>query len=175
VLGEVQEIAEAAKQLEISGATLVCRSFKVLSVCDELTRESVGGRAGRSITADEVVTELDRLRLQRGAAEYVSCDNGPGFVSQAVRDWCRVSGTGTSFIDPGSPWQNPSVESLNGKARDELLAREIFDSILEARVLYEDWRYDHNLHCPPSSLGFQPPAGFAATFKDKKLSLAVAH
>jgi putative transposase len=84
------------------------RPFKVLSMCDEFTRESVGGLLGRSITADAVVEELDRLRLQRGAPGYIRCDNGPEFVAQAIRDWCRFCGTGTSFIDPGSPWQNPT-------------------------------------------------------------------
>lgn len=146
------------------------RPFKVLSMCDEFTRESVGGRVGRSITADDVVTVLDQLRLERGAPEYLRCDNGPEFVAAAIRDWCRFSGTGTSFIDPGSPWQNPYVESFNGRARDELFAREIFDSILEARVLYEDWRHAYNLHRPHRALGLLPPAVFAAAFNNQKLS-----
>jgi hypothetical protein len=81
----------------------------------------------------------------------------------------RFSGTGTSFIDPGSPWQNAYVESFNGKARDELFAREIFDSILEARVLYEEWRHAYNLHRPHRSLGLQPPAAFAAAFNNQNL------
>ena len=149
------------------------RPFKVLSMCDEFTRESVGGRLGRSITADDVVAVLDQLRLQRGAPEYIRCDNGPEFIAAAIRDWCRFSGTGTSFIDPGSPWQNAYVESFNGKARDELFAREIFDSILEARVLYEDWRHAYNLHRPHRSLGLQPPAVFAAAFNNQKLPPAL--
>jgi putative transposase len=149
------------------------RPFKVLSMGDEFTRESVGGLLGRSITADDVVAELDRLRLQRGGPEYIRCDNGPEFVARAIRDWCRFSGTGTSFIDPGSPWQNPNVESFNGRARDELFAREIFDSILEARVLYEDWRRAYNLHRPHRSLGLQPPAVFAAAFNNQKFSPAL--
>jgi len=41
--------------------------------------------------------------------------------------------TGTSFIDPGTRWQNAFVERFNGKAPDELFAREIYDSIREAR------------------------------------------
>jgi transposase InsO family protein len=53
------------------------RPFRVLSMCDEFTRESVGGRLGRSITADDVVAVLDQFRLQRGALEYTRCDNGP--------------------------------------------------------------------------------------------------
>jgi hypothetical protein len=64
------------------------------------------------------------------------------------------------------------VESFNGKARDELFAREIFDSILEARIPYEDWRHVYNLHRPHSSLGLQPPAVFAAAFNNRKLSPA---
>lgn len=59
-------------------------------------RESVGGLLGRSITADDVVAELDRLRLQRGGPNYIRCDNGPEFVAQAIRDWCRFSGSRNS-------------------------------------------------------------------------------
>jgi transposase InsO family protein len=62
------------------------------------------------------------------------------------------------------------VESFNGKARDELFAREIFDSVLEARVLYEDWRHAYNLHRPHRALGLQPLAVFAAAFNNPKLS-----
>jgi transposase InsO family protein len=65
------------------------------------------------------------------------------------------------------------VESFNGKARDELFAREIFDSALEARVLYEDWRLAYNLHRPHRALGLQPPAVFAAAFNNQKLSPAL--
>jgi putative transposase len=44
------------------------------------------------------------------------------------------------FIEPGSPWKNGYVESFNGKLRDELLEREAFDTLLEAKVLIERWR-----------------------------------
>ncbi|MGH7776347.1 MAG: integrase core domain-containing protein, partial [Candidatus Dormibacterales bacterium] len=39
--------------------------------------------------------------------------------------------------------------------------------------LYEDWRHTYNLHRPHSSLGFQPPAVFAAAFSNQKLSPAL--
>ena len=48
-------------------------------------------------------------------------------------------GITTLFIEPGSPWENGYVESFNGKLRDELLNGEIFDTLLEARVLLELW------------------------------------
>jgi hypothetical protein len=61
----------------------------------------------RGIDADGVVDVLERLTLQHGAPHYVRFDNGPEFVAYAVSDWCRFTGAGSLFIDPGSPWQNP--------------------------------------------------------------------
>lgn len=146
------------------------RPFKVLAMCDEFTRESIGGRLARSITADDVVGILDQTAADRGAPRFVRCDNGPEFTAAAIRDWCSLSGAGTSFIEPGSPWQNPWVESFNGKARDELFDREVFDTILEARVLYDDWREIYNHRRPHSSLGYQAPAVFAAAYMKAGLS-----
>lgn len=100
------------------------RPIKALSMCDELTRENVARRLGRSITADDVTHTLDEASAVRGALECIRCDNGPEFVAIAIRDWCRAHGTATSYIEPGSPWQNPYVESFNSRLRDELFARE---------------------------------------------------
>jgi len=69
--------------------------------------------------------------------------------------------------------QNPFVESFNGKARDELFAREIFDSVFEARVLYDDWCDVYNRLRPHSSLGYMPPAVFAAALINPQPSLRV--
>ncbi len=137
------------------------RPFKVLSMCDEFTRESVGGQLGRSITADDVVAILDGAAAERGTPKYIRCDNGPEFIAAAIRDWCRFSSTGAAYIDPGSPWQNAYVESFNSRARDELFAREIFHSIMEAKVLYDDWRRTYNHYRPHSALNWLPPAQYA--------------
>ena len=64
----------------------------------------------------------------------------------------------TLLIEPGSPWENGYVESLNGKLRDELLDQEVFETLLEARVLIERWRRHDNTVRPHSSLGYRPPA-----------------
>ena len=63
----------------------------------------------------------------------------------------RVAGTGgreDAYIEPGSPWENGYVESFNGKLRDELLKRESFDTLLEAKVLIERWRQAYNTGLP---------------------------
>ena len=53
---------------------------------------------------------------------------------------------------------NGYVESLNGKLRDELLDREVFETLLEARVLIEWFREHYNTVRPHSALGYWPPA-----------------
>jgi len=53
------------------------------------------------------------------------------------------------------------VESFNSRVRDELFAREIFHSIMEAKVLYDDWRRAYNRYRPRSALNWLPPAPFA--------------
>ena len=74
------------------------------------------------------------------------------------------------FIDPGSPWQNAFVESFNGRARDELLNGERFDSLLE--VVIGDWRIDYNTRRPHSSLGMLSPAAYAARWTTPQPALS---
>jgi len=138
------------------------RTLKMLNVIDEFTREALAIDVNRSIDADGVVEVLDRLALQQqGAPNYVRFDNGPEFVAHAVNDWCRFNGTGSLFIDPGSPWQNAWIESFNGRLRDELLNSWRFDSLREARVITEDWRCDYNANRPHSAHGELTPTEFA--------------
>lgn len=137
------------------------RTLKMLNVIDEFTREALAIHVDRRIDADGVVAVLDRLALQHGAPAYVRFDNGPEFVAQAVNDWCRFNSAGSLFIDPGSPWQNAWVESFNGRLRDELLNLWHFDSLLEARVITEEWRRDYNTNRPHSAHGELTPTEFA--------------
>jgi transposase InsO family protein len=90
---------------------------------------------------------------ERGAPVYLRSDNGPEFIAWALRDYCRMTLMATNYIEPGSPWENPFVESFNGRLRDELLNIEEFGSITEAKVLIEDWRYEYNTYRPHSALG----------------------
>ena len=52
------------------------------------------------------------------------------------------------YSAPGSPWENGYLESFNAKLRDELLNREVFDSLLEAQVLVERWRKTYKTKRP---------------------------
>ncbi len=79
-------------------------------------------------------------------------------------DWCRFTGAESVFIDPGSPWQNAWIESVNGRLRDELLNGRQLDSLLEARVIIEDWRIDYKNNRPHAAHGDLGPAQFAAAW-----------
>jgi len=117
----------------------------------------------RSITAEDVVTELSRRMAGRGAPAHLRSDNGPEFIAWAVKDWLTAARTETIYIEPGSPWENPYSESFNSRFRDELLNREVFTSLLEARVLLEAYREEYNHRRPHSALGYRTPAAFAAS------------
>ena len=139
-------------------------NLKLLHVVDEFTREALAIECRRHIDADRTVNVLDRLVAERGRAPgFVRCDNGPEMTANALRDWCRFSGAGSAYIEPGSPWQNPYVESFGSRVRDELLAVELFSCLTEAQVLIEDWRQDYNHYRPHSALEMMTPVAFAAS------------
>lgn len=133
------------------------RALKILTLLDEYTRECLGIQVARQIRSEDVIVCLMDLFLEHGTPEHIRSDNGPEFTARAVRGWLNRLGVRILFIEPGSPWENGYIESFNGKFRDELLNREIFDTILEARVLTETWRRDYNQIRPHSALGYRPP------------------
>ena len=134
------------------------RPFRILNVIDEYTRECLATRVARSLTVEDVQECLTELFCQRGVPAHLRSDNGPEFTAKAIRKWLNELGASTLFIDPGSPWENGYAESFNGKMRDELLNREIFYSMDEARVLIEGWRREYNQVRPHSALSYRPPA-----------------
>lgn len=136
--------------------------LKWLPIVDEYSRELLSIEVARSITAEDVVRDLERLVRERGAPEFIRSDNGPEFVARAVRDWIEAKGFKTCFIEPGSPWQNAYIESFNSRFRDEFLNLEVFGSLLEAKMLGEEHRYKYNHQRPHSSLGDLTPAEFAS-------------
>jgi putative transposase len=89
-----------------------------------------------------------------GFVHQIGSGEGKGFTAKAIRKWLARLGVKTLFIEPGSPWENGYIESFNGKLRDELLNREIFMTLEEAKVLIEQWRREYNQVRPHTELGF---------------------
>ena len=142
----------------VTARTADGRVFKILTILDEYTRECLAILGDRRITSQDVIEQLFYLIVFRGIPEHIRSDNGPEFTAKAVRSWLNKLGVKTLFIELGSPWENGYIESFNGKLRDELLNREIFSTMTEARVLIADWRKEYNQVRPHSSLGYRPPA-----------------
>jgi putative transposase len=110
------------------------------------------------IDGNKVVDVLDRIASEHGThPQFVRCDNGPEMTSYALRDWCRFSRTGAAFIYPGSPCENPFVESFNSRVRDQLLSVAVFSCLAEAKVMVKDFRQNHNRSRPHRAHGDDDP------------------
>ncbi len=165
------------------------RPLKILAVVDEYSRECLALVVARRLRAMDVLETLAQLFVTHGVPAHIRSDNGPEFTADLVRSWLEALDVATLFIEPGSPWENGYVESFNGKLRDELLDREIFYTLTEARIVIERWRREYNTvrpHSvrwatmnvrqrlerwrreyntvrPHSALGYRPPAPQAVT------------
>ena len=105
---------------------------------------------------------LTRLGEEREFPEALVTDNGPEFTGKAMFDWADENEVRQAFIQPGKPTQNAFVESLNGKFRNECLNQHWFRSLEHAKERIDQWREHYNQVRPHSTLGYLPPAKFAA-------------
>jgi putative transposase len=141
----------------VSALTHDGRTLRLLTLIDEFTRECLAIRVARRLGSQEVIETLAEVMVCRGIPEYLRSDNGPEFIAQELRKWLGSLGTGTLYIEPGSPWENGYCESFNGKLRDECLNGELFYSLKEAQIVIEQWRVEYNTRRPHSGLGYRPP------------------
>lgn len=135
--------------------------LRILTVMDEFTRESLAMNVARSIKATDVIQTLEWLFLIRGAPMHIRSDNGPEFVAKAVQDWLQKRHCQTIYITPGSPWENPYIESFIGTLRRECLDQYLFVDGQEAQQVIEAWRQEYNHYRPHSSLSYLTPVAFA--------------
>lgn len=143
-------------------STIDGKAIKIASAVDEHTKQSVLNIVERSIDAPRLVQELEKAFTAAGEPPQVlRLDNGPEFISQVLRGFCdgRV---GLDYIPPGTPWNNGTTESFNSRMRRELLNRNHWTCLLEARVAIADYKEDHNTRHRHSSLGYLTPDEYAA-------------
>lgn len=141
------------------------RPLKWLSVVDEFTRECLRLEPGRSMTARGVAEVLIDLFTTRGVPAHIRSDNGPEFIAKTIRRLADLTGVENLYIAPGAPWENGYAESFHSRLRDELLNAEVFLDVRDAANLAGRWREEYNHRRPHSSLGYVPPAVFAAKTK----------
>ena len=144
------------------------RSYKMLTVLDEFTRQALCVEVQEKMNSDDVLRVMHRLLMKYGKPECIRSDNGGEFVAEHLQKWLRKVGVKPIQIYPGSPWENGYNERFNGRFRDELLNGEIFYSLREAQIIIEEWRKHYNTKRPHSALGYRPPAPEAKITMDQR-------
>ena len=137
--------------------TMDGRRLKFLNIVDEYSRLCLAIHVGRRCKAVNVIETIKELLRRYSAPTHLRMDNGPEFIAHGLQEWCTGSGSGTAYIEPGSPWENPFVESFNGRFRDEFLNIELFASVQEARLLAEQHRVEYNTYRLHSALQGRTP------------------
>ena len=142
------------------------RSYRILTLVDQFTRECLGLEAERSMQGANVVALFTRAIEERGTApRSITLDNGSEFSGREVEAWAIQHGVQLCFIRPGRPVENGYIESFNGRLRDECLNVEWFNSLAQARQMLSTWRMHYNEQRPHSSLADRTPASFARQFR----------
>ena len=147
----------------VTDVTRFSRNFRVFTLIDEVTRESLTLEVESSMGGAAVAMYLDKVALFRGYPKEILTDNGPEFISNALNQWAYDHDVNHVFTDPGKPTQNGYIESFNGKLRDECLNQHWFRSVAEARNVIKAWRVEYNQERPHSSLGNKTPLEYASS------------
>lgn len=137
------------------------RWFRVLTVIDQFTRESLVLVADSALNGHRVALALSQVVAERGVPESITADNGSEFAGKAMDSWSYQYGVHLEFIRPGRPIDNGYIESFNGRLRDECLNVESFFDLSDVREKLERWRQDYNQVRPHSSLADRAPSEFA--------------
>lgn len=136
------------------------RSFRILTVIDQWSRESVVVEAGFSLTGSSVAAALDRAAQRRPLPKAITVDHGTEFTSRALDEWAWQRQVQLDFIRPGKPVENGLIESFNGRLRDECLNVTEFTSLEHVRDVLTAWQDDYNHRRPHGSLGHLTPSEF---------------
>ena len=129
------------------------RSIRLFNVIDDFNREGLGIEVDFSLPSERVIRSLEQIMSWRGQPTVLRCDNGPEYVSEAMRAWAGKRGIGIEYIQPGKPQQNAYVERFNRTVRYEWLAQYLFDSLEEVQQFATRWLWTYNHERPNMALG----------------------
>lgn len=134
------------------------KKLRWLNIIDEYSRICIFSVPRRNWRHQDIIEVLSDCFILHGVPTHMRSDNGPEFIAKELRKWFKDIGVITSYIEPGSPWENGYCESFNSKMRDEFLNMEVFSTLNEAKALTKQWVICYNTIRPHSSLNYQPPA-----------------
>ena len=136
------------------------RTFRVLAVIDQWSRERVRLEANVSLTGRSVVDALEVVSAERPLPRAITVDHGTEFTSNALDEWAYRRVVTLDFIRPGKPVENACIESVNGRLRDECLNVHSFVDLAHAQALLDAWRHDYNHQRPHGALGHLTPSEY---------------
>ncbi len=145
----------------VSDALFDGRRLRLLTVIDLYTRECLGICVGQNLRSTEVAEMLNSIALRRPLPQLLKTDNGSEFAGKMLDRWVYERGIRIDFSRPGTPTDNATVESFNGRLRQECLNENWFMSLEDARCKIEAWRIHYNQRRPHSALGWMTPSEFA--------------
>jgi putative transposase len=143
--------------------------FRIVTLVENMSRESLAIEADVSLTGKRVVAVLERLAGSHGLPQVIYVDNGPEFISRRLDEWAHRYDVTLAFSRPGRPTDNPFIESFNGRFREECLNQHWFAGLEEAQATIEAWRVEYNTVRPHSALGNQTPAAYRADWCSAKI------
>jgi transposase InsO family protein len=140
--------------------------IRIFNIVDEFTRLALGCRVDLSIGTSDVIIELEQLFERHGKPKIIRCDNGREFIASSLKNWLAGLGIAVAYIEKGQPQQNCFVERFNGTVRAEKLDSEDFDTLLEARIVLQQWAFEeYNNRRPHRGHGMLTPRQFADGWK----------
>ena len=134
------------------------RRIRIFKAMDDGSRESLAAHADYSISAEKVITVLQRVVEQRGVPQQIRVDNGPEFLSKAFIGWCNQNNILIKYIQPGKPMQNAYIERLNRLFREDVLNAYLFENLEQVRILADKWMDEYNRLHPHKSLNGKTPS-----------------
>ena len=144
------------------------RRFRLLTVVDNMSRESPLIAVERSFSGEQVAALLDQVAQRVGLPQAIQVDNGPEFTSKALDEWAARNKVTLLFSRPGTPTDNPYIEAFNGRLRDECLNQHWFASLEDARRTIEAWWVEYNVERPHTGLNNQAPADYRANWERER-------
>lgn len=133
------------------------RSIRILSVVDEYSRYCIELKAQRSFGAQDVLACMEKAINRYGTPKQIRSDNGPEFIAKAIENWLKKNEINSLYIQPGSPWQNPFVESFHSRLRSDCLNREWFINLLDAQARLSEHKEKYNCERPHSGIKYKSP------------------
>lgn len=157
-LGEVTAINQVWSMDFMSDSLADGRPLRTFNVLDDYSREGLGIEVDLSLPGERVTRCLDQIIEWRGKPDAIRCDNGPEYVSQALRSWSERHKITLLYIQPGKPTQNAYIERFNRTVRHEWLDLHIFESVEHAQELAAQWLWVYNNERPNTAIGGIPPS-----------------